>query len=54
MLAELCALGKSVVWPLEVLSEADAELKSLVLWLDAQQSAKLKWIGRLEGLVSCY
>ncbi len=54
MLAELCALGKSWPWPWEVLSEADAELKSLVLWLDAQQTTKLKWIGRLEGLVSCY
>lgn len=54
MLAELGAIGKSVAWPWEQVTEQTAELKAQVQWLTAQQELWQVWQGRLEGLIAKY
>jgi transposase len=52
IVAELAAFGKSSPWPYREPTPLDAELAYWVEWLDAQQSIRMLWIGRLEGLLA--
>ncbi len=52
VVAELAAIGKSAPWPLKVASPREAELAAAVSWLDAQQSIRQLWLGKLEGLLA--
>lgn len=52
MLAELGAIGKSVAWPSQAITEETARLKAQVQWLTAQQAIWQTWQGRLEGLLA--
>ena len=52
MLAELGAIGKSVAWPSQAISEETARLKAQVQWLTAHQEIWQTWQGRLEGLLA--
>jgi hypothetical protein len=49
VVAELCAMGKSVPWPLERISELEEELRYWVDQLDAAHRVQQVWIGRLES-----
>jgi len=50
--AELAAIGKSALWPLQAAGAREAELAAQVSWLDTQQSIVQLGLGRLEGLLS--
>jgi transposase len=52
IVAELTAFGKSRPWPYCEPTAFDAELEYHVDWLDAQQSIRMMWIGRMEGLLA--
>lgn len=52
IVAELTAFGKSRPWPYLEPTPFDAELEYHVDWLDAQQSIRMMWIGRLEGVLA--
>ena len=52
ILAELAAFGKSQPWPSRELSASDSDLTYWVNWLDAQQSVRMLWVGRLESLLA--
>jgi len=52
MLSELGAIGKSVAWPSQAISEETARLKAQVQWLTSQQEIWQTWQGRLEGLLA--
>ena len=49
VVAELCAMGKSVPWPLNQPDEVEQELAYWVDQLDAAQRVQQVWIGRLES-----
>ena len=52
VIAELAAFGKSVPWPWQPPTEADAQLAYWVAGLDAQQRIQQVWTGRLEALLA--
>jgi transposase len=49
VVAELCAMGKSVAWPLRQPGEQEQELAYWVDQLDAAHRVQQVWIGRLES-----
>jgi transposase len=49
VVAELCAMGKSVAWPLRQPDEQEQELAYWVDQLDAAHRVQQVWIGRLES-----
>jgi transposase len=49
VVAELCALGKSVLWPLRQKSQAEQEMAYWVDQLDAAHRMHQLWMGRLES-----
>jgi len=49
VVAELCAMGKSVAWPLQKPTELEQELAYWVDQLDAAHRVQQVWIGRLES-----
>lgn len=49
VVAELCAMGKSVVWPLPRPTELEQEMAYWVDQLDAAHRVQQVWIGRLES-----
>lgn len=52
VVAELCAMGKSVSWPLRQPSEMEQEMAYWVDQLDAGHRVQQVWIGRLESRLS--
>jgi transposase len=49
VVAELCAMGKSVAWPLHKPAEPEQEMAYWVDQLDAAHRVQQVWIGRLES-----
>jgi transposase len=52
VIAELCGIGKGTLWPYEAPSEFMAEINYQVRRMDAYQSEKVQWHGRLESLMA--
>ena len=52
VVAELAAIGKSWPWEFKSKEDNDAEMARRVDWLDAQQSIKMLWLGRMEALLA--
>jgi transposase len=52
VVAELCAMGKSVIWPLRQPSQMEQEMAYWVDQLDAGHRVQQVWIGRLESRLS--
>jgi transposase len=52
VVAELCAMGKSVVWPMRRASALEQEITYWVDQWDAAQRVQQVWVGRLESRLS--
>jgi len=52
VVAELCAIGKSVVWAYAPPDETEGRMRALVDWIDGQDRARRLWVGRVEALLA--